>query len=324
MILTIIIPIYNVEAYIIQCLESCITQNNVQLGIDYEIIAVDDGSPDRSGEMADTLLSKIKGCQVVHQVNKGLSEARNTGLNEAKGDYVWFVDSDDWIENESVSLILSKIENIHPDVIKIRAYNVYQDGKRVERQPQYFEDLNISGRDEGPKSFCNTPAQFNIMRRDWILTNRLSFMPGVYHEDNEFIPKMYWFAKNIGFINRPIYNYRQNPNSITHALNPKKSFDLIKVCNSLSSFIITNDIGKDKTFYNALAIFISISLNNAFHNIVIQNKDEQSRFEREFSRNSHLIKFLILSRKPKFMVEGILWKIFRHYTLIYKSLKRLT
>ena len=122
MFLSIVIPIYKVEPYITRCLNSCLQQTKLILGKDYEIIAVDDGSPDNSGKITDELLADKHGCTVIHQENKGLSEARNAGLHIAQGEYVWYVDSDDWIETDAVSQLKTIAnDSDRPDVIMIRS-----------------------------------------------------------------------------------------------------------------------------------------------------------------------------------------------------------
>lgn len=99
MTFSIIIPVYNVEKYLNECVDSVLNQKNV----DYEIILVDDGSTDNSGQICDEYLKKHSNVSVIHKVNGGLSDARNAGLESAEGDYILFVDSDDKIEENSLS-----------------------------------------------------------------------------------------------------------------------------------------------------------------------------------------------------------------------------
>ena len=110
---SIIIPIYNVEKYLVQCIESVLNQDYD----DYELILVDDGSPDNCGEICDSYLNKNSNIRVIHKKNGGISDARNTGLKEAKGDYVIFIDSDDYICDNHFLLKLAKVI-----VIKLLVY----------------------------------------------------------------------------------------------------------------------------------------------------------------------------------------------------------
>ena len=126
--LSIVMPMYNVEKYIDKCIQSCIQQPPFQLSKDYEIVCVDDGSPDNSGTIADGYSLNNPGLRVVIQDNQGLSEARNTGLSHAKGDYVWFVDSDDWIEPDALKNIFPYLKD-GLDLLEIQYQNVYEDGR---------------------------------------------------------------------------------------------------------------------------------------------------------------------------------------------------
>lgn len=107
MLVSIIIPIYNVEQYIEQCFTSIYAQD-ISEDI-FEVIAVNDGTPDNSMSIVKTIASQHKNLVIINQENQGLSVARNTGLDHAKGEYIWFVDSDDWLTKDSLSIVLDTI-----------------------------------------------------------------------------------------------------------------------------------------------------------------------------------------------------------------------
>ena len=107
MLVSIIIPIYNVEKYIEQCFTSIYAQD-ISEDI-FEVIAVNDGTPDNSMSIVKTIASQHKNLVIINQENQGLSVARNTGLDHAKGEYIWFVDSDDWLTKDSLSIVLDTI-----------------------------------------------------------------------------------------------------------------------------------------------------------------------------------------------------------------------
>ena len=112
MLLSIIIPIYNIEKYIEKCVSSCLQSSQVS----YEIILVNDGTKDGSMDVIRHM-SNLPNISIINQENQGLSVARNTGLSKAKGKYVWFVDGDDWIEPNSIQLLAAKLNNDTPDVL---------------------------------------------------------------------------------------------------------------------------------------------------------------------------------------------------------------
>lgn len=111
-IVSIIVPVYNVEKYINRCIDSILAQTFT----DWECILVDDGSPDKSGEICDEYASRDSRIQVIHKQNGGVSSARNAGLDVAHGEYVWFVDSDDWIENDSLKEIYNIMDKTNTDI----------------------------------------------------------------------------------------------------------------------------------------------------------------------------------------------------------------
>ena len=130
--LSIVIPMYGVEKYIEKCLMSCINQD-VNLGQDYEIICINAGSKDKSAEIAKQIAVDYEGVQVIDQENGGLSVARNNGLRMAKGDYVWFVDSDDWIEENCISSIIKALSSF-PDMLTIQCNLVSEDSNILQKR----------------------------------------------------------------------------------------------------------------------------------------------------------------------------------------------
>lgn len=321
MFLSIVIPIYNVEPYITRCLNSCLRQTKVILGKDYEIIAVDDGSPDNSGKITDELLADKRGCTVIHQENKGLSEARNAGLHIAQGKYVWYVDSDDWIETDAVSQLYTIVnDSDSPDVIMIRS--------RVENDngPQniwHDEWENESITKTGLQVLCEdpwlTPAQFFVVNRDFILSTKLEFKPGILHEDNHYTPRLLYFAKMIRRTNKVLYHSYFNSNSITTTPNPKRSYDLLATCQDLSVFATANHIsGRAERAWNK---FISITLNHSLELINTHSYEIRSDFNMKLYRCKELFYRMRHSGSLKHIVEGCIFGLVKNYTLLYRILK---
>lgn len=114
--LSIIIPVYNVEKYVGRCLESCLDQDLPK--DEYEIIVVNDGTQDNSVQVIEKYIKPENNVTLIHRENGGLSAARNTGLKHAQGEYVWFVDSDDWIEKDSLSKLIQYIKKYDLDVFR--------------------------------------------------------------------------------------------------------------------------------------------------------------------------------------------------------------
>ena len=181
-LVSIIIPVYKVEEYLDRCVESVIIQTYTNL----EIILVDDGSPDHCPQMCDDWAKKDDRIRVVHQQNKGLSGARNTGIREAKGDWLYFLDSDDYIIPDCISLMMECVEK-HPDVEMVcggfKATKGLEECELKKDLPDYSCDKDWINRQFLRYAFVEM-AWNKLVRRKFILNNELFFAEGYIHEDN--------------------------------------------------------------------------------------------------------------------------------------------
>lgn len=215
--LSIIIPVYNVEKYIGKTLESlCAQRDNLSLT---EIIIVNDGTPDKSMDIVKGYVGKIPNMLIVNQENGGLSNARNTGLKKSRGKYVWFVDSDDWIEQDSIKHIkkklLSETENIDVLCYKIREYN--ETGEVIcEKHFPFNREQILNGVVFLQSSISFAPMQQFIIRKDFLTCNGLKFVDGLIHEDVEFAPRMLLKADKVCIVPEVAYCYlRRSGDNIT-------------------------------------------------------------------------------------------------------------
>lgn len=224
--LSIVIPVYNVEKYLGECLESILNQQHDEC----EIILVDDGSTDRSGSLCDKYASNY--IRVIHKENGGLSSARNAGLKVAKGKYIAFVDSDDRIAEDSIKSILGWIKETDVDVCFMDAVMFYPNGKmnslgdcieqsqvRGKTKEEVFQYL--STRPKYPGSACT-----KLFRRDFLLENNLFFpRDRRLSEDLGYVLDCLLAAEKYDCLNIPYYEYRQSrEGSITAQVNGK-TFD---------------------------------------------------------------------------------------------------
>lgn len=234
--LSIIIPVYNVEQYIAKCLESCLWQDIS--AEDYEIVVVNDGSPDNSVAIVEDYKKEHTNIRLVNRENRGLGNARNTGLKEAKGDYVWFVDSDDWIEENCLNNLLGRIVAGRLDVLCINLQLCYHSGQI---EPYVVEHPAGEKIYNGRDFICNIAmppaAVCGIYRRQYLLDNGFQFMEGVLHEDMDFTPRVYCMAERIQFYDHPVYNYYQRKGSIMKSVrNVKRCRDMLTICDHLYEF----------------------------------------------------------------------------------------
>ena len=142
--LSIIVPVYNVERFIRQCIDSLIEQN---LSVnEYEIVIIDDGSPDGCGEICDSYAVRYQNIRVIHQNNMGLGAARNIGIEEAKGDYIPFVDSDDFLVPNVLRELINQTKKQNLDILRFNYCNVDELGQiiTINKNPKQFSDYSDS------------------------------------------------------------------------------------------------------------------------------------------------------------------------------------
>ncbi len=233
MLLSIIIPVYNVEKYIARTLESILFQH---ADIDYEVIIVDDGTPDGSMRIVDDYADKFPRMVILHQENRGLSCARNSGLQASSGEYVWFVDSDDTLPPHSLDFLASQMEALHPEVLTFDIVKTSEQTGNEAVEPILFKAKyrSLYGRQHAGtalnKKIHTGIAQRFVFRRDFLTASRLTFTPGIIHEDIDFIVRMLLVAGSILPLRHPCYNYlvRQS-GSIMSDFKPRSCTDRLKI-----------------------------------------------------------------------------------------------
>ena len=222
--LSIIVPIYNVAPYLRKCVDSLLVQDIS----DYEIILVDDGSTDNSGAIADELVDAFRlsplasrlEMRVIHQENAGLSAARNSGIKAAQGDYILFVDSDDYLQPNTLGTLLEQAERDNLDVLRFRYQNVKESGEVfVPHEGMKTDYNNYSSNPTDGLNFLNDRlgiqcyvVQFLVKAE--IVRQKL-FTPGIYFEDTDWTPRMLLCAKRVASTNLVVYNYLWREGSIT-------------------------------------------------------------------------------------------------------------
>lgn len=290
MLLSIIIPVYNVENYLVQCINSILNldQNLV------EIILIDDGSTDNSSKICDKYSSKFNNINVIHKKNSGLSAARNTGLNIAKGKYIIFLDSDDYIVKDKLKEIINIISQIDVDVIMS---NFYKDINNI---------LNIGGENnilESNKIIKNSsnlvcdifkytkdlwPAWKFIVKKEFLIKNNIKFKEGFLHEDVDYTSRIIIKMKSYYYFNDPWYCYRIDRNG--SIMNNKKFKSLIDTTNiiiDLKEYIEknVNDMKVKNIILERLSetLFLNLKLYGKGNNM------EKQDFLNKIKKNTYLL-----------------------------------
>ena len=237
MLLSIIIPVYKVERYIKATLQSVFNQNIDTTS--YEVIVINDGTPDDSMSIVTEFSKKYENLFIISQANQGLSCARNAGLKRAKGDYVWFVDSDDTIVDNAIAMF-SSLTKMQADIYVFGLKKTDEKNGMITEEFATKEMALFLTVAEGKKVMNKVkkcPIQRCIFRRDFLLKNKLFFYPKIYHEDLEFAPKAFFLAERIYVVNKAIYNYLLRiSGSITSTIKIKSCRDMIIVMHNLEKF----------------------------------------------------------------------------------------
>ena len=222
--ISVIIPVYNVERFLRQCVDSVLTQTYTNL----EIILVDDGSPDGCGRICDEYVKKDKRVKVIHKQNGGLSDARNAGMDIATGEYLLFIDSDDWIENDTIELLYGNMSRSNADISTCLYYNAYLNC--VVPHCTDAEILVLNTEQAIEKCFTNkksTVSAWGKLYRKSIFDN-LRYPYGKYCEDSFIIVDVLSKASVIVVDTAPKFYYRQRKSSIIHDVFSPKTLDVIE------------------------------------------------------------------------------------------------
>jgi len=264
--ISVIIPVYEVEPYLERCLDSVVNQTYTNL----EIILVDDGSPDRCGEICDSYARSDSRIKVIHKNNEGLSEARNTGLEIINGDFVFFLDSDDYIEHKAIEFLARRAKETDADLVIGNFIIIDETGKMIYRDPFENEKLDVHslrkssekfkyffGRKYGAygASVCNRLYNIKFLRSVNIKFEKNEV---VYPEDMLFNMKMYINDPKIELVNEHIYYYVMRPCSIVNSYRTNLAERFINLLDSFCRYADEKDKLRDNLDLIAYRAFSSI------------------------------------------------------------------
>ena len=238
--ISIIIPFYNVENYI----EKCINSVKAQTFTEFECILIDDESPDNSKQIAEKLIENDSRFKIISQLNKGLGGARNTGLDNAKGDWIAFLDSDDWWHFDFLEKMYYYATQNDVDIINCRYENVNNTGETIGINPT-LPIGNYTNKEQLISFYLTYPTAWNKLYRKK-LWNNLRFPEKVYYEDLATVFQLVFKAQNILFVDDILVSYNLREGSITKHFSNKQVSDRIIVFN------IIKQTFKDKNIENSL------------------------------------------------------------------------
>lgn len=264
-LVSIIIPFYNVELYIEKCIQSAINQTFK----DIEIICVDDFSKDNSLKIVEKYAKLDDRIKIIrHKENKRQGAARNTGLNVAKGQYVMFLDSDDWLEEDAIEYAYNQIHKNSNDFVYF-AMNLYDEDTKTSH-PDFQRLEAFKGHFHNPKikfselkrpymAFCESCNR--IYKKSFLDKYNIRYPEHLYYEDQPFIFKALLYANNVSILDRPIYNYRIRHNSTTWKV---KGFDDLLYVRKYILEKLNKSDAVDENFMNNYLISCMWSVVNCF------------------------------------------------------------
>lgn len=235
---SIIVPIYNVEMYLKRCIDSIINQTHTDL----EIILVDDGSPDNCGNICDKYSEKDNRIRVIHKANGGLSDARNVGIDIASGEYLMFVDSDDWIAENAVEALLKEQKYSHADIVLGASIDVHEENGNIvkDRSSIKIGSREILDRRSALEDMLlNGWAAWNKLYKKYLFSN-IRFPVGVINEDEAILLHVIMECNTIVKFGKPTYFYFLREESITTSQFNVKKMDWYYNCLNNCDYINKN------------------------------------------------------------------------------------
>lgn len=237
LLVSMIIPVYNVAPYLRRCLDSVLRQTYTNL----EILLIDDGSSDGSGAICDEYAGKDARVCVVHKENGGLSDARNSGLKQAAGEYVSFIDSDDYVADQYVELLLGKLQQYQADVsiCGYLEFNGMEALKADENAAEMVFDRKTALENLLYQKYYTTSAWGRLYRRE--LWKDIWFPKGKLYEDLAVIYRVFAKSSKAVYLERRLYYYFQRPGSIIRSFDPKNALDRVDHAKEIMHFIGKNE-----------------------------------------------------------------------------------
>lgn len=287
-LVSIIIPVYNVENYLRECVDSALNQTYKNL----EIILVDDGSTDSSGKICDEYIEKDERISVIHKTNGGLSDARNTGFKQSSGKYVYFLDSDDYIAENTIETLVLIAEKDNSDIVFFDAVSFadtddFEVSQNYIRKNKYKTDtgINVFKLMTKNKEF-HSAVYLMLFQKDFIDNNKLTFVPGILHEDMVYNYYSLCLAQIVSQCPEALYYRRYRKNSIMTSSKTSKHFisciDVCKLNWDFTSETFQTDIPSEALSYLSRCAF---NVFNVYDKLTKADKKNHKKELKEFKKD---------------------------------------
>lgn len=321
--LSVVVPVYKTEQYLHRCVDSILNQSFR----DFELILVDDGSPDACPEICEEYAKRDNRIKVVHKKNAGVAAARNTGLDVASGEYVTFVDSDDWIESNMYQRMVETAAEYDCDVVMCDCVKDFPDHSQVyshdirpgyydyeQLKSEYYPHLLMMENVEYPATISNCLCMFRRIQRD--NQPNLRYVEGVrFSEDLLFGAQMMYRARSFYYMKgETFYHYCMNPTSATHTFTPDKWKDYSRLHQAAEQYFLAISEYDFRHQLDLMLLFFMYNALGDIHGAATLSKREKRKQIRSILRCPEIRKMFSRIRIWKL---PIFWKL-KILTVLYK------
>ena len=311
-LISVIVPIYNVEKYLDRCIKSIINQSYNNL----EIILVDDGSPDRCGEMCDEWAKIDKRIIVVHKENGGLSDARNAGIDIAKGNYLSFIDSDDYVHKDFIKVLYELCIKYNSDISMCGAFETSKDENCNFNLQQGNECVKYSKTILERKDNIYCVAWNKLYKKE--VFKYIRYPKGKLHEDVAVINKILYYSNKIAITDLRLYFYYSNPDSIMRSSFSIKRLDILDVI--YDSYLFFLEKNEMQYAYSALNDYIDTAI--ALYN-ECQVLENHQKIQKQLMKKYSDMYMKVLKNIDMSIIKKIKYIIYRYFPKLYSILSKV-
>lgn len=302
---SIIVPVYNVENYLDKCLDSLINQTLEEI----EIIVVNDGATDNSQEIIDKYSEQNNKVRAFQKINGGLSDARNFGIEHAVGEYIGFIDSDDFVDYDMYKLLYEKAQKDSSDIVECNLRHTYPNKEDIEIGREIYDkkEMLTNGR---------SVVWNKIYKRDWLMDTGVIFPKGLIYEDVEYFLKLIPHIRSYSYIREASVHYVQRNNSINN-FSSLKTLDILKILRNIYNYYTDNGY-IDEYKQEMEFLFARILLCSSFARMIRIQDKKQRQFALE--KNWELLNEIY----PNWRKNSILRKERSYQTFYMKTINGFT
>lgn len=311
-LISVIIPVYNAEEYIEKSVESVVNQTYENL----EIILIDDGSTDSSGIMCDSLAKGDNRIKVIHKNNGGAADARNYGLSNSTGEYVCFVDSDDYVSLDFVEKLYDTIVNENADISVCDYLYAGNDGTTWKNSKKKYKKnyTNTEALEDmfSCKQILEVMLWNKLFKKSLFVDNKIEFPIGKMYEDNFTMYKLFYFSKKITLIPDRLYYYVQTDTSVMRGKFNEKKLQMLQCLEETKEFLKLHNCNNLMPYYNVYSFSTKRSLINGMilDNYDINKIQNLRKDIKSEIKNILFSRFIDAKMKIKMIVLAINYKLF--------------